>query len=426
MGKNNNPATDNSEKKMTKYDRKMLARKEAELREKRQRRITRITTAAIIALILIVAIAVPVGRKIRMKSEYIRIGGHSVNKIEYDFMYGYFTNYTRSMYTYFGMIDSTKNLSEQQFSETMTWQQYFDSTTVDSIRQCFILTDDAKEKGLTYDVGEQYDEFYTACESDATAGSMTLSKYLQENFGSYATKSSVKNILNLLLTASAHNEYLLEQNKPSEEAIEAYYAENKNSYDTVNYNAFELKAEIAEGASEEEISAAMADAKQKADEFVSRFNSGTTFLALYAEYSDTDLDNASDDASGDSDSDTDASDADSPKNATLNTDIAYSSADVLYRDWLFDEARTGSDITVVEDETDHSWHIVAFRSRQRPDTVSDSISSTLSSRAVSEYIAGKSEPYRLTDKKDHLQLPSVTPVPSPTPDPDATVTPAAE
>ena len=43
MGKNNIPATENSEKKMTKYDRKMLARKEAEIREKRQRRMTRIT-----------------------------------------------------------------------------------------------------------------------------------------------------------------------------------------------------------------------------------------------------------------------------------------------------------------------------------------------------------------------------------------------
>lgn len=428
MGKNNIPATENSEKKMTKYDRKMLARKEAEIREKRQRRMTRITAAVIIALIAVIAIAVPVGRQIRVKSEYIRIGGHSINKIEYDFMSGYFTNYTRSMYTYFGMIDGTKSLSEQDFDETMTWQQYFDQTTVDSIRQCFILIDDAKEKGLTYDVKEKYDEFFASCESDAAANSMTLDKYLKANFGSYASKSSLKDILTQLLTASAHNDYLLEQNKPSDEAVESYYAENKNSYDTINFNLLELKAEIAEGASEEEISKAMEDAKKKADEFMARFQAGEPFLALYGEYGG-EIPSEEDDSDKDSQeggSEDSGDDKDSLKNASLKSDVTYSSANTLYRDWLFEEGRTATDITAIEDKTGHSYHIVAFRSRQRPETVTETISDTLASRAVSEYIAGKSEPYRLTDKKDHLHLPSVTPVPTPTPNPEASVTPAAE
>ena len=256
MGKNNIPATENSEKKMTKYDRKMLARKEAEIREKRQRKMTRITAAVIIALIAVVAIAVPVGRQIRVKSEYIRIGGHSINKIEYDFMSGYFTNYTRSMYTYFGMIDGTKSLS-------LAGSKKFVVLLLDIVGQALFLCVVDQNKALADAVNRGLVKILlpghrlvkvlfgkTLCAVDHTE--ISVHAYLKANFGSYASKSSLKDILTQLLTASAHNDYLLEQNKPSDEAVESYYAENKNSYDTINFNLLELKAEIAEGASEED------------------------------------------------------------------------------------------------------------------------------------------------------------------------------
>ena len=115
MGKQNNtPMTqENTEKKMTKYDRKMQARKEAEIREKRQRRLTQITAAVIIALVVIIAVAVPIGKKASARMEYIRIGNHSIDRIDYDFMYSYFSSYTLNMYTYFGLIDSKKSLADQ-------------------------------------------------------------------------------------------------------------------------------------------------------------------------------------------------------------------------------------------------------------------------------------------------------------------------
>ncbi len=406
MGKQNDtPMTqENTEKKMTKYDRKMQARKEAEIREKRQHRLTQITAAVIIALVVIIAVAVPIGKKISARMEYIRIGDHSINRIDYDFMYSYFSNYTLNMYTYFGLIDSTKSLADQKYDDNTTWKQYFDQTTVNSIRQCLILNDDAKDKGLTYDVSEQSKEFFTSCESDATSNSMTLSAYLKSAFGTYATKSSIKDVLTLVLTASAHNEYLLGQNKPEQEKIDSYYAENKNNYDTVTYNVYKLSADIAEGASDEEIAAAMASAKEKADQFMSRFIAGEPFSKLYTEYG------------GEAPSTDDSSEDDTtPADGSLKTDSTYSSADSLYSDWLFDEARAAADVTIITDESGHAYHIVAFQSRKRPDTANDSISDTLAAQAVSEYISTKIDAYTLTDKKNHLDLPTPTEAPSPTP-----------
>ncbi len=59
--KNQTPADKTAEKKMTKYDLKMQARKEAEAREKRQSMITRITALIVLVLVVIVAVAVRKG-----------------------------------------------------------------------------------------------------------------------------------------------------------------------------------------------------------------------------------------------------------------------------------------------------------------------------------------------------------------------------
>ena len=67
--KNQTPADKTAEKKMTKYDLKMQARKEAEAREKRQSMITRITALIVLVLVVIVAVAVPLTKRISAKGE---------------------------------------------------------------------------------------------------------------------------------------------------------------------------------------------------------------------------------------------------------------------------------------------------------------------------------------------------------------------
>ncbi len=149
--KNQTPADKTAEKKMTKYDLKMQARKEAEAREKRQSMITRITALIVLVLVVIVAVAVPLTKRISAKGEYIRIGDHSLSKIDYDFYYGYSVNSYLAQYSYilpYMGLDTTKSFDSQQFDDTTTWQQYFDQMTATNIRQYLALSDDAKKTGF--------------------------------------------------------------------------------------------------------------------------------------------------------------------------------------------------------------------------------------------------------------------------------------
>lgn len=386
--KNQTPAEGTAGKTMTKYDRKMQARKEAEAREKRQRTVTRIAAIIVIALIAIIAIAMPVGKRINAKSEYIRIGNHSLSKIDYDFYYGYSVNSYLSAYAqilpYIG-LDTTKSFDSQSFDETMTWQQYFNQLAVSSARQYLALADDAKAAGFEYDVTEDYNELYATFSETAENQNISLKSYLKNMFGSYATKASIKDCVTTFLTAQAYYAHLLEENTPDDIAVSEYYKENKKNYDNIHYYAFDLQAEVAEDATDEERTAALAAAKEKAEKFASRYTAGEDFLTLCREYATEEQ------------AETYADD-----DAAIYKSSTYSNMHSAYRDWLFEDGRKENDITVVEG-TD-VYHIVIFLLREKPDTVDETISNTLASEAASEYVDTLTESYALTDTKNHLKL----------------------
>lgn len=390
MGNQKNPATaeNTAEKKMTKYDRKMQARKEAAEREKRQAMVARITAVAVAVLIIVIVVAVPLVRRANAKSEYIRIGNHSVSKIDYDFHYSYGVNSYLTNYSYilpYLGLDTSQSFDSQEYDENTTWQQYFDQMTVANISQYLALCDDAEKNNFSYDVTEDSDEFYSGLTEAATAQGITLKSYLKNMFGAYATKSSLKDAVTTLLTAQAYYSHLLEENKPDDTAVAERYAENKRDYDSINFSSFDMQADIPEDATDEQKTAALAAAKEKADTFVSRYQAGEDFLTLCREYATEEQKEtyAADDASA-------------AKDAT------YSNTHSSYRDWLFDEARTANEATVVEDST--ACHIVVFHLRQKPDTVDQQISDTIASEKVRTYVDGIVEGYDLSDPDDHLNL----------------------
>lgn len=386
--KNQTPEEKTAEKKMTKYDRKMQARKEAKEREKRQNLITRITAIAVLALIIIILVAVPLTKRISAKGEYIRIGDHSVSKIEYDFYYGYGVNSYLTQYSQILSLiglDTTKSFASQNFDENTTWQQYFDQMTATNIRQYLALADDAKKTGFSYDVKEDYDTFYSQMTEAATAQSITLKTYLKNMFGSYATKSSLEDCVTTFLTAQAYYSHLFEGNKPESAEVEERYNENKKDYDKVHFSLFDLQADIPEDATDEQKEAALTAAKEKADEFISRYQAGEDFLTLCRAYA------------------TEAqAETYAAEDASAYQESTYANAHSVYRDWLFDDARKENEITAIEDTT--AYHIVLFNMREKPDTVDETISDTIASEKTREYVNGLLEGYELNDAKNHLNL----------------------
>mgnify|MGYP000763158895 FL=1 len=158
----NEKVTENKEQKeqteqkvMTKYDRKVQKRKEEKEKEKKEERIsTAVGIVFLVALVCLVA-SFPIRTYLATHETYVVINGEEVNKVEFDYVYNtsknnYITQYG-SYLSYFG-LDTSKDLSTQMYSDTLTWQDYFEQNAVESLKQNKALMAEAKAAGFTYDL----------------------------------------------------------------------------------------------------------------------------------------------------------------------------------------------------------------------------------------------------------------------------------
>ena len=145
----------NSNKTMTKYDRKMQARQEAALKEKKRSFFTRIGLLVALICVIVIIIIVPAMKKQGAKNTFITVGNHEVSQIEYDYYYSTAVNQFLTMYSsvlpYLG-LDTTKSFASQQYNDTMTWQDYFDQMAIDFLLESKVLADDAKATNFNHDV----------------------------------------------------------------------------------------------------------------------------------------------------------------------------------------------------------------------------------------------------------------------------------
>ncbi|MDE6606450.1 MAG: hypothetical protein K2K54_01655, partial [Lachnospiraceae bacterium] len=136
--------------------------------------------------------------------------------------------------------------------------------------------------------------------------------------------------------------------------------------------------------------AAVEEFQKSAEEFKERLEAGEDFNALCIEYA--------------ADDETRADYEDEETDYSLEEDVDYSSAYYVYSDWLFDEARTEGEITVVPDEANGRCYVLRFEGRNKDtETVNESISDTLSSQAAGEYVTALTEGYEVTDVAGELK-----------------------
>ena len=124
------------EKIITRYDRKLQKRKEQKEKEKRERRIMAAIGIVIAAALVCLIASFPIRTYLATHSAFIQVGGESVTRVEFDYHY----NIVRNNYlmqngtymSYFG-LDLTGDLSTQMYSDTLTWQDYFEQLAVENL-----------------------------------------------------------------------------------------------------------------------------------------------------------------------------------------------------------------------------------------------------------------------------------------------------
>ena len=366
----NEKVTENKEqteqKVMTKYDRKVQKRKEEKEKEKKEERISMaIGIVVLVALVCLVA-SFPIRTYLATHETYVVVNGEAVNKVEFDYQYNltknnYITQYG-SYLTYFG-LDTSKDLSTQMYSDTLTWQDYFEQNAVESLKQNKALMAEAKAAGFTYDTTDEYNTFKETIKTSAASAGISEKEYVRSIYGSYATMGRIEEYVKNDMVMNAYYQKLQEDNAPSDDEIQSYYEENKATYDSVDYRLTTIEAELPTEPTEladpvEATTAPDADTDGTA----------TTDTTQDTDYqpSDAEIAKAMEDAKvlADDAEKTVAKDGEAHENEKK------SSVNYLISDWLFDDARKAGDTTVITNDNSHCYYAVAFEKRYLDETPS--------------------------------------------------------
>ena len=258
-------------------------------------------------------------------------------------------------------FDVTTPLDQQEFSEGMTWQDYFLEGALDSIKQTEALKAEAAQAGFT--MPETYQSQY-----DATIGSMAdyalqagftndagegdVEGYVKDSYGSTATLEGFEQYLYDSYFVSAYTDSIYESQTYEEAELTEYYDQNadamamygitKSDLPNVNVRHILIKPEeLAEDASEADQAKAKDAAKEEAERIYQLWKDGEateeSFAALAEEYS---------------------TDAGSGANGGLYEDVYPGQMVPAFNDWCFDSARKPGDTGIVE--SDYGYHIMYF------------------------------------------------------------------
>ena len=440
-----------SDKVVTRYDRKMEKRKKEEEKERRSWKRFKIVSIVILAAVA-VSIVFSIGtsfynRYTVLNQTYFQVGDHDITRLEYNYYFNnVYSNYLSMYGSYVSMmgLDTTVDLDEQTYpgNENMTWKDYFDQSAVEQIQQIKAMADEARENGFEYDSSEDMASYETEIAAQAESASVSESEYYALMYGDYATPSRIETFVEENLLASAYYNHLVEENQPADDEITAYYEENKNSYDTVTYRSFYFEVDTSAGeetGSEETTAVETTTAAEETTVEETTLDTAeetaeeTTAEETTAAEEETETETASEEETGMTDEEIAAAmdelkvqademaarleagedfedlcveyaSEDQKENyggeedGSLTEEGSYYGAPSVAADWLFDESRQEGDITVLESESLNRFYVVQFISRQNDEeTTNESIGNLLASQVVSEYVTEIAQEYTVTD-----------------------------
>lgn len=350
--------TENTEEKqekvMTRYDRKMQEREAAKKKAEKEDRISKITGIVIVAALFCLVASFPIRSYMTINGTYIEVAGEKVSRVEFDYNYNLMKNNYLSQYSYylsmFG-IDLSGDLSTQMYSDTLSWQDYFEQMAAENIAANKALRDQAKAAGFTYDATEEYAKYEETLKTAAEEAGMTEKAYIQQTYGTYATASRIKGYIKEAMEISAFYDQVSEEKAPTEEEIQSYYEENKNNYDSVDYRLVTVNAELPTEPTE------LADPVEETDSTDDTTSTDTEDKAY--EPSEAEIEFAMRQAHDKAEEAlaTVATEGDLHENAKS------SEVQSLMRDWLFDSERKAGDSTVIENSSSNLYYVLEFEDR---------------------------------------------------------------
>lgn len=352
-------------KVVTKYDLKMQKRAEEKEKAKKEERASKIAGIAVVLVLLCIVVSFPVRSWLTVNGTFIEVGGDKVSRLEFDYNYNIvmnnYLNENGYYMSYLG-IDLTKDLSTQMYTEDLSFQDFFEEMAVEAIVQNRALKAEAAAAGFTYDATAEYEEYEAQLKEAAKEAGVSVKEFVKNNFGSYATPARLKKLVMEGMELSAYYTSVAESKTPGDEEIKAYYEENRDSYDSVDYRISLISAQLPTEPTE--LADPVEEAKDTSAEAAATDSTASTETEETYEPSEAEIEFAMNEAKAEAEEQLKKIQTE----GELQTNVQRSNLASRIREWLFDAERKAGDTTIIEDDTNYLYYVLAFENRYLDET----------------------------------------------------------
>ena len=298
--------------------------------QKKERRSKALYTAGAVAFVLLFAALIVWNSKVIQRNQTaLTIGGEKytaadVNYYFYNVYSSFVSTYSDSLEA-MGLNTSEDLRSQPYYSGEGTWFDFFMDQAKENMKSVNAVYRDAVANGFTADESVQttVDDALAFVDYYALTTGVDRASQLKNMYGTMMTeKVFVENTRKSAL-ADAYSNAKASELTVSEDEMKAAYEKNPAAYDHVSIEMIYFASEATSESSESEAAAALAAAKEKADEALSRAQHGEELEDLAAELEGTYYDRPF----------TNRSNSGSP------TDVVS---------WAFEDGRKSGDTTVIE------------------------------------------------------------------------------
>ena len=229
---------------------KMTQRQEAEKKEAKKLKVYTAVFTVVIVAMLVAAIGfaayngVTNSGIIERSTVAATVNGHDINSAELNYYYiDYINNFYNQYSSYISFVmDTTKPLDQQNYSEDQTWADYFLNEALNTAAETYALADAAKAAGHTLTDADKatIDNSLTTATYYATYyyGYSDLNGYLKGMYGNGANEKSYRAYLETSTLASSYYNAYTSALTYTDEEISAEDTENPLVYNAYSYNYY--------------------------------------------------------------------------------------------------------------------------------------------------------------------------------------------
>ncbi|MCC8072548.1 MAG: peptidylprolyl isomerase [Clostridiales bacterium] len=256
--------------------------------------------AAVIAVMVVLGVryyTVPNGKegdKMNPASVVATIGDQKVSIGMFNYYYSSIVSYYEqyAAYGYFD-LDTTADYSTQYTTDedgnSISWQEFFENTALDEVRNVTAYYDAAVKSGVTLTDAQQetIDTQMESLETSASESGVSLNEYIETNFGQYCSEDTLRLMLEQYYVSANYKGIANIETAQgiTDEDIDTYFSENSSDFYSISFDYLAIEYDTTSDDT-------MAESEATAQEYMEKMTDSDAIKELaaevYADYIESD------------------------------------------------------------------------------------------------------------------------------------------